>query len=65
MDKGDPLAIGGPARVKVIEVAEGELVRLAAGDGDYVEMIELIGGAGRRGIDDALAVFGDVPCIKR
>src|SRR5687767_2110586 len=41
-DVGDPLAVGGPARMKVVMIAEGELIGRAARNGQNVKMIELV-----------------------
>ena len=43
-----------------VVVEEGHLVGLAAGRGLHVQILELVGRAGRRGVDEALAVVRDV-----
>ena len=53
-DVGDPLSVRGPAGMEVIVTAEGQLVGRPAGGGQYVEVVELVGGAAGGGVDEAL-----------
>jgi hypothetical protein len=53
-DVGDALAVGRPARIEVVPVAKGHLVRLAAVDRQHVEIVEL--GAAVRAVENALTV---------
>ena len=55
-DERDPLVVRRPARVERVVAEEGELVGLAAGRGLHVEVVELVGGAAGRRIDEPPAV---------
>src|SRR6266496_4912967 len=57
-DVSDPLPIGRPARMEVVVVPEGHLVRLSTGHRQNVKMVELVGCAARRGVEETLAVKG-------
>ena len=55
-DVGNPLAVGRPARMKGVVVEERHLVRLATIGRLDVEVVVLVGRAGRRRVDEPLAV---------
>ena len=59
-DERDPLRIGGPARVEGVVLEESHLVGLAADRGLHVQVLELVGRACGRGVDEAPAVVRDV-----
>ena len=55
-DERDPLAVGRPAWMESVVLKEREFVGLAANGRLHVEVVVLIGSAGRGGVDEALAV---------